>query len=117
MPAETSRGQNGLRPLKMLLARPSQKLRKLKIALIIVGVLRGSTCRVLTPCTLKVVESAKLQTSCFFAAFTLATLIPTKLARKTPCEETTSLLSNTTAELRSSGSATWWNGKSSLLSV
>jgi len=52
MPAEGSRGPNGFRPLKMLLARPSQKLRKLKTALITVGVLRGATRRVRMPCTL-----------------------------------------------------------------
>src|SRR6266446_1597007 len=33
-------GPAGFTPLKMLLARPSQKFRKLKIALMLVGVLR-----------------------------------------------------------------------------
>src|SRR5450432_367312 len=46
IPAEGSRIPNGLRPLKMLFARPSQKLRKLNIALITVGVLRGSTAQI-----------------------------------------------------------------------
>src|SRR3954453_1315986 len=58
-PALGSRRPNGLRPLKTLFARPSQKLRKLNIALIIVGGLRGSACRVFPPLTLKVGESAE----------------------------------------------------------
>ena len=39
--ASGSRLPKGVTPLKMKLARPSQKLRWLKIALIVVGVFRG----------------------------------------------------------------------------
>ena len=48
MRAFGSRRPKGLTPLKTYSARPSQKLRKLKTALMTVGVLRGSTRRVLT---------------------------------------------------------------------
>src|SRR3954463_15338600 len=44
--ASGSRRPNGVLPLNSLLARPSQKLRKLKAELIVVGALRGSTLRV-----------------------------------------------------------------------
>src|SRR5262245_32966583 len=45
MRAPGSPGPAGLTPLKTLLARPSQKLRKLKMALIAEGVFRPVTCR------------------------------------------------------------------------
>ena len=44
-----SRRPKGLTPLNTNSARPSQKLRRLKTALMTVGVLRGSTRRVLIP--------------------------------------------------------------------
>src|SRR5262249_50108324 len=47
--APASAAPNGLRPLNMLVARPSQKLRTLRIALIAAGVLRPVTRRVLMP--------------------------------------------------------------------
>jgi DNA-binding CsgD family transcriptional regulator len=46
------RSPNGETPLKWFWARPPQKLRKLKTALITLGVLRGSTRRTFTPAML-----------------------------------------------------------------
>jgi mono/diheme cytochrome c family protein len=45
---------NGFTPLNVLFARPSQKFAKLNTALIMVGVLRGSTRRTVVPFTLKI---------------------------------------------------------------
>src|SRR3979409_2481265 len=49
MTAFGSRSPNGLTPLKLLFARPSQKLRKLYAALITLGALRPVTRRTLVP--------------------------------------------------------------------
>jgi hypothetical protein len=94
------RGPNGSTPLKMLLARPSQKLRKLKTALIIVGALRGSTCRVLPNAVWKIGSTVLLQTS--FVRFGLFGVSSSAKASgrvrrnaepKVPEEDTTSPLS------------------------
>ena len=53
---------NGSTPLKMLLARPSQKLRRMNTALITVGVLRGSTRRV-SPAPWKMRSGSRVQLS------------------------------------------------------
>ena len=49
MLALASSKPNGLTPLNWLRARPSQKLSELNTALIMLGVLRGSTRRTLIP--------------------------------------------------------------------
>ena len=50
-------------PLKMNVARPSQKLRKLKIELMTVGEFLGSTCRVCRPSLLNTVSPASAKLS------------------------------------------------------
>src|SRR3989454_4243788 len=85
---------NGSPPLNMLLARPSQKLRKLNAALITVGVLRPVTCRVLVPLMLN--PEPPWNTSSGTLAQTSAApvrLISVKGAPKTPLEPTTSFMS------------------------
>src|SRR5205085_5931722 len=76
---------NGSTPLNVLLARPSQKLRKLKTASIAEGVLRPVTWRTLTPPTLKVVSATCIQAK---AVGSLGSSIggAGKLFLKTPCE-------------------------------
>src|SRR5262249_60989312 len=61
--AFASFGPAGLTPLKTLLARPSQKLRKLKIALTAEGVLRPVTWRTLVPWKLKTGSATVVQSS------------------------------------------------------
>src|SRR5574342_705312 len=84
-PASGSASPNGLDPLKILSARPSQKLLKLKTALITVGAFRGSTRRVLTPFTLNTGSGTEMPCS-------TAPLSgwPTYVVLYTPGEETTS---------------------------
>ena len=74
-------------------ARPSQKLRKLKMVLIMVGVLRGSTFRTFTPLTLKIGSGVEIPASVAFPTITFV-----KAKGRTPWEDTTSLVSNRTAE-------------------
>src|SRR2546425_11805190 len=64
--AVASRRPKALTPLKTALPRPSQKLRKVKIVLIIVGVLRGCTRRTFTPPTLKIGSGVTVQ---FYSAW------------------------------------------------
>src|SRR3984957_19216679 len=85
----------GLTPLKVLLARPSQKLRTLKTALMLLGVLRGWTLRVLTgwPSTMiangapGVDRHVRLWPAALFATG------GTSSAWEAPCEDATSLVS------------------------
>src|SRR5205823_4454250 len=63
MTAFGSRSPNGFTPLKLLLARPSQKLRKLNAALITVGALRPVTRRTLVPLILKTGSCTAVQKS------------------------------------------------------
>src|SRR2546422_4308742 len=83
----------GSTPLNSLRARPSQKLRKLKMVLIMVGVLRGSTRRTFTPLTLKIGSGMEIPASVEFPTITLV-----KAKVRTPWEDTMSLVSNRTAE-------------------
>ena len=88
-PAVGSRGPNGFTPLKTKWARPSQKLLKLKTALMTVGVLRAVTRRMLTP--------SGLEHRVGNAASPLSTAepgtMPTNSVSLTPWEPTTSLAS------------------------
>src|SRR5438132_1173515 len=93
-------------PLKMALARPSQKLRKVKIALIIVGVFRGCTRRTFTPPTLKIGSGVTVQFSSAGAGMKSLNFLSVTL-----CEETTSSASKSTAERRSSTFASLCRGK------
>src|SRR5215467_12073222 len=100
-----SREPKGLTPLKSFLARPSQKLRKLNTALTLVGVLRGSVRRTVVPPTFQIESGRNVTCSC-----ALPRMMSMKFDRKTPCEPVMSLLSKSTAELRSSGLAKRWKG-------
>src|SRR5262249_25396187 len=109
--AAVSRAPNGLTLLKRFCARLSQKLRFLNIALIIVGVLRGSARRTLMLPTLKPsVSSTDVQLSKARKSNGTGPTRPPGLAwmlvkvrLKTPAEDHTSLLSRTTVERRSFG--------------
>src|SRR5438445_2140005 len=105
--APGSRFPMGSTPLNSFRARPSQKLRKLNTALIIVGVLRGSTRRTFTPLTLKIGSGMEIPASVVLPTITLV-----KVMFRTPWEDTMSLVSNRTAEFRSLGFASLWSGKS-----
>src|SRR5205085_11240879 len=78
-------GPNGSTPLNVLLARPSQKLRKLNTASTTEGVLRPVTWRTLTPPTLNVASATCRQAK---AVGSLGSSIggAGKLFLKTPCE-------------------------------
>src|SRR5262245_37124016 len=89
MPPLTSRtwaagsvGPAGFTPLKTLLARPSQKLRKLKMALMLKGVLR--------PVTWRLLPNGPARTEVQLS--TGPPLRPRKSRLKTPCEPSTSPL-------------------------
>jgi hypothetical protein len=99
-----SRAPNGLRPLNSCCARPSQKLRKLKTALITVGVFRGSTLRTWTPLTLNTGSPGKVPPSPTPGMNDVKSLL------KHTIEEVTLTVSNNTAEWRSSGLARRWKG-------
>ncbi len=101
-----SRRPKGLTPLKWLFARPSQNERNWKMALIMVGVLRGSTLRATLPSTWKIPDVSKAQTSWPWPANS------PNMPEKVPCEDATSVESNRTVEFRSSGLLRTWNGKS-----
>src|SRR5574341_1617689 len=107
-----SASPKGLQPLKMLSARPSQKLLKLYTALITVGAFRGSTRRTLTPLTLNPVGSGT-EIPCSTAPLSGW---PTYVVLYTPGEETTSFQLLISAELRSSGLRYSVNGNMSWLS-
>src|SRR5258708_23566292 len=111
-----SRAPNGLARLKTSCARQSQKLRLLKTALIIVGVLRGSTLRTLISPMWKPSGSATER----HTSGTLGTrlglfkigVLPTavNLRLNTPAEPTTSLLSWSKVDPRRSVVASRWLG-------
>src|SRR3989442_6541049 len=105
--APGSRFPMGSTPLNSFRARPSQKLRKLNTALIIVGVLRGSTRRTFPPLTRKIGSGMEIP-----ASVALPTITLVKVMFRTPWEDTMSLVSNRTAEFRSLGFASLWSGKS-----
>ena len=86
MPAVASLCPKGFCPLNALLARPSQKLRKLKTALTAVGVLRPVTRRVLIPPTWKRASGRGAQTSTSLPGVT-----PMNCLLNTPWDPTTSL--------------------------
>src|SRR3954471_7620655 len=94
-PAVVSRGPQTFRPLKILFARPSQKLRKLKTALIVVGVLRGSDCRTLVRPTAKTEVWLRQ-----FSPFLFLVNSPTKSRWNTPWDETTSSVSESRVDSR-----------------
>src|SRR5262249_45160304 len=118
--AAVSRSPNGLTPLKRFCARLSQKFRLLNMALIIVGVLRGSARRTLMLPTLKPsVSSTDVQLSKARKSNGTEPIRPPGLAwmlvkvrLNTPAEDHTSLLSRTTVDRRLFGSASLWSGKS-----
>src|SRR5712691_9522568 len=103
--APASISPNGLTPLKNRLARPSQKLRLLKTALMMVGVLRPVTCRALTPPMLKVASGTVVELSAGDPS-----LMFRKSALISPCEPVTSFVSDRTALALLFGSANLWNG-------
>ncbi len=110
--ATIARRPNGLTPLKVLLARPSQKLRKLKTALMLDGVLRGSTLRVLSSLPLTLIAKGAPGKAVHVMPLPAALLLAgaVSVVWKAPCEPVTSLVSNRTAELRLFTSASRWNG-------
>src|SRR6266568_320105 len=119
-PAEGSSGPKGFTPLNSKWARPSQKLLKLKTALILVGVLRAVTRRMLTPtpptCTLKTASETGVPMSTDLSVAG-SVLMPAKLVNLTPCEPTMSLESRTVVEAWKSGGVRTWNGKSPVSGV
>src|SRR5439155_1577451 len=82
--------------------RPSQKLRKLNTALIIVGVFRGSTLRVPTPTTLKIGSGLRWQASVKTPVVTEVNVPP-----NVPCDDIVSSVVNLTPERFASGLLTW----------
>src|SRR5919198_1388814 len=110
--ASTSREPNGVTPLKSFCARPSQKLRKLNTALITDGVLRPVVRRTGVPLTLK---SGSLVANVWSSAGSPG-VTPSNIDGRTPCEPDTFDVSDRTADVRSLGSASLWNGKSSAVS-
>src|SRR5512142_1253379 len=97
-PAVESSGPKGLEPLKVKWARPSKKLLKLKTALMLDGVLRGVTRRMLTPPALNISSVGE-------GALSIADpkVRPVKSDRTTPWDPTTSLESRITGEFWKSG--------------
>ena len=110
--ASTSRLPNGSTPLNSFCARPSQKLRLLKTALITDGALRPVVRRTLTDPTWK--SASTPANDC--ASNGSPSLTPVKVEGMTPCEPTTLSVSKVTAELASFGSASWCSGKSPAVS-
>src|SRR5262249_28722636 len=100
-----SRGPTGFTPLNKNAARPSQKVRKLKMALMAVGVLRPVARRTFLPPTFQTGSATGLQ---------LSTALPGTTSRKslsnTPCEPMTSSASDRTGDPRSTGFWKRWKG-------
>src|SRR3954462_13206395 len=94
MRASASRDPKGLTPLKSFCARPSQKLRKLKTALIADGVLRPVVRRTSVAPTWK---SASVAPKVWSSA-ELPSVIPPKSDGMTPCEPDTLSVSESTAD-------------------
>src|SRR3954471_10338390 len=109
--AAVLREPNGSTPLKSFCARPSQKLRKLKTALITDGVLRPVERRTGWPPTLK---SGSLVANVWSSAGSPA-VTPSNFEGRTPCEPATFEVSEST-DAASLGSASLWNGKSAAVS-
>src|SRR3954471_20187459 len=106
--AAVSREPNGSTPLKSFCARPSQKLRKLKTALMTDGVLRPVERRTGWSLTLK---SGSLVANVWSSAGSPG-VTPSNLDGRTPCEPATLDVSESTADAALFGSASLWNGKS-----
>ena len=111
MPASGSRLPNGEKPLKTLLARPSQKLRTFNAALMTLGELRAVVRRVLMPPTWNTPSGRSVQSS------NRDWPARTKLASNTPCEPITSSFEYRIAESRLTGSASTCIGKSAAARV
>src|SRR4051794_30680671 len=105
--AAVSREPNGATPLKSFCARPSQKLRKLKTALMTDGVLRPVERRTGWPPTLK---SGSLVANVWSSAGSPG-VTPSKADGRTPCEPATFDVSEST-DAASLGFESLWNGKS-----
>src|SRR4051812_20393500 len=112
MRASASRDPKGLTPLKSFCARPSQKLRKLKTALITDGVLRPVVRRTGVPFTLK---AGSLVANVWPPAGAPG-VTPSNSEGLTPCEPETLGVSDRTGDALSLGSLNLWNGKSSAVS-
>ena len=81
-----------------------------------VGVLRGSTRRIRFD-VLPVRTTKKSGASVQVSRPSLSGFVETNVRRKTPCDETTSSVSNSTFESGSFTSESLWKGKSSSLRV
>src|ERR1041385_6027836 len=111
--APASARPNGFRPLKMLFARPSQKLRMLNTAFTTEGVLRPVTRRTLRPVTEKPFGT-RIGVMLSRAAPGMMSL---NCALWTPCEPPMSSMSRVTADCGSEGFDSWWNGKSAAVNA
>src|SRR3954471_16737234 len=96
--ARASAPPNGVTALKMLFARPSQKFRRLKTALMTLGALRDVACRTLTPPSENDPSSPSLASS---AALPYTTVTNVRLT--IPAEPTTSRRLRVSAEVLSFG--------------
>src|SRR3954451_20851875 len=110
--ASASREPNGLTPLNSFCARPSQKLRWLKTALMTDGVLRPVVRRTLTAPTWKSGSSA----SKVCPSNGSPSVTPAKCEGRTPCEPETLSVSNVTPDAALLGSVRRWKGKSPAVS-
>src|SRR3954464_5664336 len=110
--AVVSREPNGSTPLKSFCARPSQKLRKLKTALMTDGVLRPVVRRTGVPLTLK---SGSLVANVWSSAGSPG-VRPSNSDGMTPGDPETFDVSDRTADALSLGSLSLWKGKSSAVS-
>src|SRR4051794_22197029 len=110
--AAVSRAPNGLTPLKSLCARPSQKLRALKTALMTDGELRVVVWRTGVPPREKIGSGPKVRTS-----WGSPGVPPPNREATTPCEPTTLFVSDVTAEARFVTSERRCSGKSLAASV
>src|SRR6185436_6359592 len=110
--AAVSRSPNGLTPLKSFCARPSQKLRKLKTALMTDGVLRPVVRRTGVSSTLNTGSSVANVWSSAGSPW----VTPSNADGNTPCEPDTLVVSDRTWDAASFGSASLWNGKSAAVS-
>jgi len=110
--ASTLREPNGSTPLKSFCARPSQKLRKLKTALITDGVLRPVVRRTSVP---PMLNSGSAPSTCWSSAGSPG-VTPSKTDGMTPWDPATFAVSESTSDARLFGSASLWNGKSASVS-
>src|SRR3954470_1112466 len=105
------RSPQTLTPLKTFCALPSHCWRKLNVALITVGALRGVTCRTFTPPTEKTLSGTGAPASAADPGITWSNLVLTML-----CEPTTFFVSASSCEAALSGSASLCVGKSAAAS-